>query len=163
MRLEVWRRALICILVAIACVRNAAAHSAPFSYIDLVLRADRIDGSVVVHIYDAAHDLSIAPQERLLDPAFLQTQRVALCALLSPRLGIKAAGRLLLPEWTGAEAVPAQQGVRLRFGLPAARPGSLILHPSTPRGSSWIAPVERGSRYWAPTSRPASRAISRCR
>jgi hypothetical protein len=129
MRLEVWRPAVVCVLVAIARARNAAAHSAPFSYIDLVLRADRIDGSAMVHIYDAAHDLSIAPQERLLDPAFLETQRVALGALLSPRLDIKADGRLLVPEWTGAEAMPAQKGVRLRFRLPVARPGSLSPHP----------------------------------
>ena len=115
--------------MAIACARSAAAHSAPFSYIDLVLRADRIDGSVMVHIYDAAHDLRMAPQGRLLDPAFLETQRVALGALLSPRLEIKAGGRLLVPEWTGVDAMPAQQAVRLRFRLPAARPGSLILHP----------------------------------
>jgi hydrogenase/urease accessory protein HupE len=129
MRLEVWRPVLICVLVVIACARNAAAHPAPFSYIDLVLRADRIDGSVTVHIFDAAHDLSIAAPERLLDPAFLETQKVALGALLSPRLEIKADGRLLVPEWTGAEAMPAQQGVRLRFRLSAARPGSLSLHP----------------------------------
>ena len=83
----------------------------------------------MVHIYDAAHDLRIAPQERLLDLAFLETKRVALEALLSPRLDITSDGRLLVPEWTGAEAMPAQQGVRLRFRLPAARPGSLILHP----------------------------------
>jgi hydrogenase/urease accessory protein HupE len=128
MRLKV-RPAVICALIAIACARNAAAHSAPFSYIDVVLRADGIDGSVVVHIFDAAHDLGIAPQERLLDPAFLETQRVALEALLSRRLDIKADDRLLVPEWRGVEALPAQQGVRLRFRLPAARPGSLTLHP----------------------------------
>jgi hydrogenase/urease accessory protein HupE len=117
-------------LLVFACARDTAAHSAPFSYIDLVLRADHIDGSVVVHIYDAAHDLDIAPQERLLDPAFLQTQRAAIEKLLARRLGIKADGSLLVPEWTGAEAIPAQQGVRLRFHLPAARPGSLTLHPN---------------------------------
>jgi hypothetical protein len=129
MRLEAWRPAVICALVTLACPRAVAAHAAPFSYIDLVLRVDRIDGSVMVHIYDAAHDLNIASEERLLDPAFLETQRVALAALLSSRLDIQADGRLLVPEWTGAEAVPAQQGVRLRFRLPAAHPGSLTLHP----------------------------------
>src|SRR4029453_8426051 len=117
-----WRPAVISVLVAIACARNAAAHPAPFSYIDLVLRADRIDGAVMVHIYDAAHDLSIAPHERLRAPGFPETQRVALGALLSPRLDIKADGRLLVPEWTDAEAMPAQQGVRLPFRLRAARP-----------------------------------------
>jgi hypothetical protein len=129
MRLDVWRPAVICFLVAIACARNAAAHEAPFSYIDVVLRAEGIDGAVMVHVYDAAHDLRIAPQERLLDPAFLETQRGALEALLSLRLDIKADGRLLVPEWTGIEAMPSQQGVRLRFRLRAVRPGSLTLHP----------------------------------
>src|SRR5262245_47133327 len=127
MRLKAWRTALICVM-AVACARNAAAHAAPFSYIDIVLRADGIDGAVMVHIYDAAHDLGIEPQERLLDPTFLETQRVALEGLLARRLDIKADGRLLMPEWTGAEAVPAQQGVRLRFRLQAAHPGSLSLH-----------------------------------
>jgi hydrogenase/urease accessory protein HupE len=123
------RSAVMGVLVVIACARNASAHAAPFSYIDLLLRADRIEGSVVVHIYDAAHDLGIAPQERLLDPVFLETQRVAIEALLAPRLGITVDGRLLVAEWIGAEAVPEQQGVRLRFRLPAARPGSLTLRP----------------------------------
>jgi hydrogenase/urease accessory protein HupE len=125
-----WRSAVFGALLVVACARNAAAHSAPFSYIDLVIRADHIDGSVVVHIYDAAHDLGIAAQERLLDPAFLETQRIAIGLLLAPRLGIKADGSLLVPEWTGVEAIAAQQGVRLRFRLPAVHPGSLTLHPS---------------------------------
>ena len=128
MRLKVWP-GVICFLIAIACARNAAAHPSPFSYIDVVLRVDGIEGSVLVHIYDAAHDLNIPSQERLLDPAFLETQRVALEALLSRRLDIKADGRLLIPEWTGADAVPEQQGVRFRFKVRAGRPGSLILHP----------------------------------
>jgi hypothetical protein len=120
MRLKVWP-GVICFLIAIACARNTAAHPSPFSYIDVVVRADAIEGSVLVHIYDAAHDLNIESQERLLDPAFLETQRVALEALLSRRLDIKADGRLLIPEWISADAVPEQQGVRLRFQLRAAR------------------------------------------
>jgi hydrogenase/urease accessory protein HupE len=124
-----WRSVVIGVCVLIGCARTAAAHSAPYSYIDLVLQGDRIDGSVVVHIYDAAHDLGIAPPERLLDPAFLETQRVALEALLASRLGITVDGSLLAPEWTGADALREQQGVRLRFRLPAAHPGSLLLRP----------------------------------
>src|SRR6185369_184649 len=103
------RSAVIAALLVIAWARSASAHAAPFSYIDLVLRADHIDGAVVIHIYDAAHELDIAPQERLLDPSFLETQRVAIEALLSLRLGIMADGRLVVPEWTGAEPLPGQQ------------------------------------------------------
>jgi hydrogenase/urease accessory protein HupE len=129
MRLAAWRPTAIGLLFAIACARSAAAHEAPFSYIDLVLRADGIEGSIVVHIYDAAHDLRLAEPERLLDPAFVNKARIALGTLLDPRLDIKADGRLLVPEWTGAEALSEQQSVRLRFHLSAARPGSLSLHP----------------------------------
>jgi hypothetical protein len=128
-RFKVWLSAVVGVLGVIACARSAAAHPTPFSYIDLVLRVDRIDGSVVVHIYDAAHDLGVVSPDRLLDPAVLETSRVALETLLSTRLGITTEGRPLVPEWTGAEPLPEQQGVRLRFRLPVAHPGSLVLRP----------------------------------
>jgi hydrogenase/urease accessory protein HupE len=124
-------RVAVCLAVLLAAigVRPAAAHPAPYSYIDLVLHADGVDGSILVHIYDAAHDLQIAPQERLLDREFLETQRVALGTLLAPRLNLKADGRTLIPDWTGIEPVADQQGVRLRFRLASVRPGSLSFKP----------------------------------
>ena len=47
----------------------ARAHPVPFSYLDLRLQPDAIEGTLVVHIFDVAHDLNIEPVERLLDPA----------------------------------------------------------------------------------------------
>ncbi|MGE3402107.1 MAG: HupE/UreJ family protein [Vicinamibacterales bacterium] len=118
--------ALVCLAGAAAPV---AAHPAPFSYIDLVIRDQVIDGSVVVHIYDVAHDLNV-PQERLLEQGFLDEQRVAIGALLGPRFNIRADGRLMVPDWGTAEPMAPQQAIRLRFRLAAARPGSLTLQPS---------------------------------
>jgi hypothetical protein len=120
--------ALLCALLGFS--SPAAAHPAPFSYVDLVIGDQAIDGSLVVHIYDVAHDLNITPQEQLLDAAFLEANRVAIGALLSPRLNVRAGGALLVPEWTGAEPLPGQQAIRLRFRLAAVRPGSLALQPS---------------------------------
>ena len=124
-----FRRLFVALVCLLGATGPAAAHPAPFSYVDLVIGDEGIDGSLVVHIYDVAHDLNL-PQERLLDQAFLDAQRVAIGALLGPRLNIRADGPVMVPEWTTAEPMPAQQAVRLRFRLAAARPGSLTLQPS---------------------------------
>ena len=47
----------------------AAAHPAPFSYLDLHLDASGVSGTLVVHDLDAAHDLGIANADTLLEPA----------------------------------------------------------------------------------------------
>ena len=41
----------------------AAAHPAPFSYLDIVYRNGGIDGTLVIHIIDAAHELTITPAD----------------------------------------------------------------------------------------------------
>ena len=48
--------AVFCLLVG----RDAAAHPAPFSYLDLHLDAGGVSGTLVVHDLDAAHDLKVA-------------------------------------------------------------------------------------------------------
>ena len=64
------------IILLLSMASPASAHPIPFSYLDLRLRPDGIDGTLVAHIYDVAHDLRIEPMERLLDPVGgLRTQR----------------------------------------------------------------------------------------
>ena len=38
---------------------RASAHPAPFSYLDIVFRNGGIEGTLVIHIIDVAHDLGI--------------------------------------------------------------------------------------------------------
>lgn len=127
-RLTLWWSTLLAALLIVGGATRAGAHPAPFSYLDLTIRDNVVDGSLVVHILDAAHDLNVA-QERLLDPAFLDTQRVALGALLSPRLNIRADGQAVIADWAGIEPMAEQQAVRLRFRLNLPRPGSLSFKP----------------------------------
>ena len=68
----------------------AAAHPAPFSYLDLHLDSSGVTGTLVVHDLDAAHDLGVANADSLLDPATAARYRDALVALLSPRLSLTA-------------------------------------------------------------------------
>ena len=70
----------LCVLCAswvLCCVpRSASAHPVPFSYLDLRIQDDAIEGSLVVHMFDAGHDLNVEPPDRLLDLAVAR-QRAA--------------------------------------------------------------------------------------
>ena len=77
----------------------------PFSYVDLRLRPDAIEGSLVIHIFDAAHDLNIEPVERLLDPAVAAQHAAALANLLAARFTVSADGRPLTPQWSAVEVL----------------------------------------------------------
>ena len=108
---DLGRCLVLVVLVLVA--RPAWAHPAPFSYLDLDLRDDRIAGALVIHIFDVAHDLDVSPPERLLDPAFLASRQAALEALVSQRLNIRT-DRLLTPQWERVQAPADQQAVRPR-------------------------------------------------
>ena len=94
----------------------------PFSYLDLRLEPARIDGSLVVHIVDLAHDLNLATPEQLLDRAYLAAHAEQIVTLLSRRLSVAADARPLGAEWARSiEPLPVRQGVRLTVRFPLDR------------------------------------------
>jgi hydrogenase/urease accessory protein HupE len=109
----------------------AWAHPAPFSYLDLHLTgpgSSRLDGTLVVHVFDLAHDLQIDAPDRMLDAAAVQTRLSALQAMLGARFRIGADDETLTPAWTGWELAADRQSVRLRFSCALSRaPGVLRL------------------------------------
>ena len=114
------------IAAALFLARPAAAHPVPFSYVDLRLRPDAVEGSLVVHIFDAAHDLNVEPIERMLDPAVAAQHSAVLANLLGARFAVSADGRTLTPQWSAVEVLADRQSLRLpvRYAL-AAAPGRL--------------------------------------
>src|SRR5581483_11513654 len=52
--------------LCVAMPAPADAHPVPFSYLDLRVERDAIEGTLVVHIFDAGHDLNVEPADRLL-------------------------------------------------------------------------------------------------
>jgi hydrogenase/urease accessory protein HupE len=110
------RPALAGIVVALlGFARPAAAHPVPFSYLDVRMDGAALHVTLVAHIIDVAHDLSIDPAERLLDLAGAAQQGGAIAKLLRDRLQIAADGRTLpLDEWSAPEPLPERQSVRLR-------------------------------------------------
>ncbi len=103
----------------------AAAHPAPFSYVDLHLDSSGVTGTLVVHDLDAAHDLGVANADSLLDPATAVRYRDALVALLSPRLSLMFDGRPVTITWGAIDVVADRQSLRLAFRIGAFRPGHI--------------------------------------
>jgi len=92
------------------------AHPVPFSYLDLHLPASAsgdLDGSLVVHIFDAAHELGVEPPERLLDSSVLASRAPALTALLAQRITIAIDGVVVSPEWSTVDVLAERQSLRL--------------------------------------------------
>jgi hydrogenase/urease accessory protein HupE len=130
------------IAVALSAARPAAAHPVPFSYLDLRLRDDAVEGSLVVHIEDAAYELEVDPLQ-LLDSDFAARQSADLTTLLAARFTVSADGRPLAPQWSEVKVLTGRQSLKLafRFALDA-RPGRLAvsadMFPYDPRHQTFL-------------------------
>jgi hypothetical protein len=118
------RQILIVTSLVVTAAASASAHPVPFTYLDLRVDRDAVDGTLVAHIFDIAHDLNLdpnlVPPERLLEPVTPE-RAAAVVALLAPRVTIAADGRVLAAAWSSVEAVPERQSLRLhvRYALTA--------------------------------------------
>jgi hydrogenase/urease accessory protein HupE len=135
-------RPVLFLLVLLASAARADAHPAPFSYLDLDVSERSIEGSLVLHVFDAAHDLGIAAPQSLLDAPAAQAVRERLIELLAPRLSFSADGRAQAPEWGDVEPLPDRQALRVRFRIPVASPARLAvgarLFPYDPAHQSFL-------------------------
>lgn len=108
--------------------RVVSAHPAPFSFVDLVIRDAGVDGTLVLHVVDVAHDLGIEPADRLLDTAEIERTRDRVVALLAPRMGIRTNGASAI-AWGAMQPAADRHAVLLRFRIPGGRPGALHINP----------------------------------
>lgn len=121
------RIAALAALLVLLLTSQAAAHPAPFSYLDLHLDASGLKGTLVVHDLDAAHDLGVQNADSLLIPAEAARFRDALIALLSPRLTLTLDGTAATLAWGAIDVVPDRQSLRLAFTVSDARPGHVAI------------------------------------
>jgi hydrogenase/urease accessory protein HupE len=138
-----WSRSLL-VLVALAwAALPAVAHPVPFSYLDVRIDGARLDGTLVVHIFDLAHDLRIDPPERILNAAAASTQAAGIETMLGARFRISADGETLTPVWTGWDLVLDKQSLRLRFTCALQRAPGLVrlsarLFPYDPNHQTFV-------------------------
>ena len=141
-------------LVFLVWASTASAHPAPFSYIDLSLRPGGADLTVVAHVFDLAHDLSIDNAQKLLDPDFVGARGHTIAALLQPRFHLDADGQpAVCRPSSPAEIVEARQSVRVRFtcaiGPAGSMPGAIavgvLMFPYDPAHQTFLNVYEAGS------------------
>src|SRR5262245_31174542 len=107
------------LLVLMLAAQPAFGHPVPFSYLDLQLQRKTIDASLVLHIYDVAHDIGVVPMERLLDAAELAKHEASIRALVAERLNIEVDGRKVTGPWLPPEIIAERQSLRLRWQFSA--------------------------------------------
>jgi hydrogenase/urease accessory protein HupE len=141
--MRAFRLTALLLLAALAWARGVDAHPVPFSYLDLRVKADVIEATVVVHIFDAGHDLNIDPADRLLDPRVVAGNSAALARMLAARVHISADGRTLTPQWSVAELLADRNSLRLpvRYPLPR-RAGAVhveaLMFPYDPQHQTFL-------------------------
>ena len=119
------RRGVLLVVWVLLLARALSAHPAPFSYLDLRLLDTGIEGSLVLHDFDVAHDLGVTPPERLREQAVAEQYRDQLTRLMDSRLALVVNGTRALLTWHGIEALPDRQSVRLVYRAATERPGSV--------------------------------------
>ena len=105
----------------------ASAHPAPFSYLDLRIASDVIEGTLVVHIIDVAHDLGIDQPEKLLERSVAYGNLDRLTALVTQRMVLRADQPLVL-QWGDVDTIPERQALQLHFRIHTPRPATLGIH-----------------------------------
>ena len=127
----------------------AAAHPVPFTYLDVRVQPAAVDITLVAHVFDVGHDLSIEPPERLLATDVLSSQADAITNLLKSRLQLTANGGALSEGvWSSPEALPDRQSILLRArfttqGVPGRVGVATVMFPYDPAHQTFVNFYER--------------------
>ena len=126
----------------------AQAHPAPFSYLDLHLEQDRIDGVLTVHAIDIAHELQTDEPASLLDQSVLSAQYSRIAGILEDRLDI-GDGTLPPITWQAIAPDAGDDAVRMTFSIAAPPPPALdvaaALFPYDPQHQTFVNVYEAGT------------------
>lgn len=115
-------------LAALLPSAEAAAHPAPFSYVDLRPGEGSLEGAVTVHTIDLEHDLRIDQDTSLLDEGVLSEQYSSISRLLLARLDLRSGdGERLVLEPGRLEPVQGDDAVRLTFHAAGRPPAELTV------------------------------------
>jgi hydrogenase/urease accessory protein HupE len=108
-------------------VVSASAHPTPFSYLDVRVTDAYVEVALVAHMIDIAHDLNVDPPDQLLQPDVLNARSADIARLLSSRFTLRADEEALTPGvWSGAEALPERQSVRMTTRFPLTGPAGTV-------------------------------------
>ena len=143
-------RLAVAIVAAVAALASeAAAHPAPFSFLDLRIAGERVAG-LTVHDLDAAHELGLADARTLLDATTAGRHGAALAELLARRLRLVIDGRPVAVALSDLTPLPERQALRFSLAAPVSgRPGRVTvdatLFPYDPLHQTFVNVYEDGA------------------
>ena len=118
-------------VVLVATAKPAIAHPAPYSYLDVELHEQHIEGTLNIHTIDIAHELGIEEPSTLFDERVLASQYSNIKALMAQRIALRGAdGDEIALEFGEITAAPAEDALRLSFRASGAPPPALTLDVS---------------------------------
>ncbi|MGB3797816.1 MAG: HupE/UreJ family protein, partial [Alteraurantiacibacter sp.] len=125
------------------------AHPAPFSYLDVELHEQHIEGTLSVHTIDIAHELDIEEPSTLLDERVLAAQYSKIKALMTRRIVLQGAGGDgIVLEFGDISASRDEDALRLQFRASRAPPSALTvdanLFPHDPAHQTFVNIYEAG-------------------
>jgi hydrogenase/urease accessory protein HupE len=143
-------RAVPILMLALTWGTPAAAHPAPFSYLNVRLASSNVEGTLVLHDFDVAHDLGLASPDQLLDDSGVHRYQEAIAALVHARLRFTVDGWPAAWTITGIEALPDRTGVQLAWHIPLTAPAGHVvieaaLFPYDPTHQTFVTFSEGGA------------------
>src|SRR6266545_131858 len=97
---RVKRRTLAALLaIALAVAGKASAHQEPYSHIEIRVEPARMEGRVMGHVVDLAHEAGLPAPDSLFDPRYVAAHLARLHAVLDSHLLLFADGRRVTQRW----------------------------------------------------------------
>lgn len=138
----------IAVLLALILAAPASAHPVPFSYLDLQVRDEAVEGRIRVHLVDLAPVLGLTDPRDLLDPRIRAAHRTRIERYLASRIALERDG-FRRAEWGDAQVVDANEALQLEFRIPGRPEGALsidtALFPTDPNHQTFVNVYENGA------------------
>jgi hypothetical protein len=139
----------VSVLILLAAARPAFAHPAPFSYLDIYLSGRSVEGTLVLHDYDVAHELGLAAPDALMDSATLHTYAPRITGFVGERLVFVVDGSIVPLAITRMRPLPDRSAVELSWRTSVGSPpGHIIvkgmLFPYDPNHQMFVNIYENG-------------------
>lgn len=118
-------RSCLLLVALLGFCRVAFPHPAPFSFLDLYVDDSGIQGALVIHDFDAAHELGIDEPEALHDAQLVRQREKEIMEIIASRLSFRSDGQPVTPQWKPIEVLMERQSLRLPFTLGDATAGRI--------------------------------------
>jgi hypothetical protein len=127
----------------------AFAHPAPFSYLDVHLAGRSIEGTLVLHDFDVAHELGVQTPDALLDQGTLLQYGPRITRFVLERLVLVADGTIVPLAITGMRPLPDRSAIELSWRTSVASPpghviAKAVMFPYDPNHQTFVNVYEDG-------------------